>query len=188
MLNMGGILDLPSPEWFGDFEPQLTVHIIDSARPFNLSSLFGTGAIGDRILVWDDGEVDRLVEERRAWEFITVCSNVALTVIRNVDFYHCQFEPEYDSDEDSNADSEVEKDEDEDEVEDDYEQDTENGAKRRPVGGDGDGNSSKRRRIHDGVRHNISLTTCTSLKHSSGIAPRITRGAQPLCNAPKQIL
>lgn len=69
---MGGILDLPSSEWFGDFGERLTVHVIDSTRPSNLSSLFGTGPIGDRILVWDDGDAEKLTEEKRAWEFMTV--------------------------------------------------------------------------------------------------------------------
>ncbi|KAH9934679.1 CDC45-like protein-domain-containing protein [Fomitopsis serialis] len=36
LLNMGAILDLPSSEWFGDFDPRLTVHVIDSSRPQNL--------------------------------------------------------------------------------------------------------------------------------------------------------
>lgn len=88
---MGGILDLPSSEWFGDFGERLTVHVIDSTRPFNLSSLFGTGPIGDRILVWDDGDAEKLTEERRAWEFMTVrhfpvtleCPNDSLVRTRN---------------------------------------------------------------------------------------------------------
>jgi cell division control protein 45 len=72
MLNMGSILDLPSPEWFGEFDPKLTVHVIDSTRPQNLSSLFGAGENGDRIVIWDDGEAEKLSEERKAWEALTV--------------------------------------------------------------------------------------------------------------------
>lgn len=69
---MGAILDLPSPDWFGDFDPKVTVHIIDSSRPQNLSSLFGGGENGDRIVVWDDGGAERMEAERKAWEVLTV--------------------------------------------------------------------------------------------------------------------
>ena len=72
MFNMGAILDLPSPEWFGDFPTTLTVHVIDSSRPQNLSSVFGGGENGDRIVIWDDGGVEHLQEERKAWEALTV--------------------------------------------------------------------------------------------------------------------
>lgn len=69
---MGAILDLPSEEWFGNFSPQLTVHVIDSSRPQNLSSLFGGGENGDRIVIWDDGGAEGMEEDRKAWEFLTV--------------------------------------------------------------------------------------------------------------------
>ena len=71
---MGAILDLPSSDWFGDFNPQLSVHVIDSSRPQNLSSLFGGGENGERIIVWDDGGAERMEEERKAWEVLTVSS------------------------------------------------------------------------------------------------------------------
>lgn len=69
---MGAILDLPSAEWFGDFTTKLSVHIIDSSRPQNLSSLFGGGDNGERIVVWDDGGAENLEEERKAWEALAV--------------------------------------------------------------------------------------------------------------------
>jgi len=72
LLNMGAILDLPSPEWFGDYDPQVIVHIIDSSRPQNLATLFGAGENGDRIIIWDDGGAEKLEEERKAWEAIMV--------------------------------------------------------------------------------------------------------------------
>ena len=78
MFNMGAILDLPSPEWFGDFPTTLTVHVIDSSRPQNLSSVFGAGENGDRIVVWDDGGVELLQEERKAWEVLAVRKSVIL--------------------------------------------------------------------------------------------------------------
>jgi cell division control protein 45 len=73
---MGGILDLPSSEWFGDFRLEISVHIIDSARPQNLSSLFGGGENGERIVVWDDGGAEKLSEERKAWEALMVRSSI----------------------------------------------------------------------------------------------------------------
>jgi len=69
---MGAILDLPSSEWFGDYDPQVSVHIIDSSRPQNLATLFGAGENGDRIIIWDDGGAEKLEEERKAWEAIMV--------------------------------------------------------------------------------------------------------------------
>lgn len=89
LINMGAILDLPSPTWFGEFSTELTVHVIDSNRPQNLGSLFGGGDIGDRIVVWDDGEAENMEEERRAWEAL-------------------EYEPEPDSDEESVSSSEDE--------------------------------------------------------------------------------
>ncbi|KAI0082764.1 CDC45-like protein [Panus rudis PR-1116 ss-1] len=125
LINMGAILDLPSPEWFGDFSPRLTVHVIDSSRPQNLSSLFGGGPNGDRIVIWDDGKAERMEEERKAWEVLT-------------------YEPEPDSDEDSDLDD-PEEEPTEDEDEDEYGANTPSG-KRRSLG-DGGRSSPKRRRL-----------------------------------------
>lgn len=72
MLNVGGYVDLPSSNWFGDFRTNITIHVIDSIRPRNLSSLFGVGENGDRIIVWDDGEADRLMNEKKSWEALEV--------------------------------------------------------------------------------------------------------------------
>jgi cell division control protein 45 len=74
LLNMGAILDLPSEDWFGGFNSNLTVHIIDSNRPQNLSTLFGSGdhKIDSRIILWDDGGADNMEELRKAWEFVLV--------------------------------------------------------------------------------------------------------------------
>lgn len=68
LLNMGSILDLPSPEWFGEFHDQLTVHVVDSLRPQNLGSLFDASDEAQRVVVWDDGTADRIKDEREAWE------------------------------------------------------------------------------------------------------------------------
>ena len=72
LLNIGSILDLPSSEWFGDFPPKVHVHVIDSGRPQNMSSLFGEGEAAERIIVWDDGGAEHLDGERKAWETLNV--------------------------------------------------------------------------------------------------------------------
>ncbi|TCD66689.1 hypothetical protein EIP91_001043 [Steccherinum ochraceum] len=123
LLNMGAILDLPSEEWFGNFSPQLTVHVIDSSRPQNLSSLFGAGENGERIVIWDDGGAEGMQEDKKAWEVLT-------------------YEPEPDSDEDSDLDDE---DEEPEEEEDEYEEGTSSG-KRRSLG---EGRASPKRRKVD---------------------------------------
>ena len=70
---MGGQTDLPSANWFGEFEEHVTFHVIDSIRPLSLDSLFMGGAIGDRIVVWDDGGAENLVVElKMSWEIVTV--------------------------------------------------------------------------------------------------------------------
>lgn len=79
---MGAILDLPSMEWFGEYSPQVDVHIIDSSRPQNLSTLFGSGDNGDRIIIWDDGGAEKLEEEKKAWEAIMVSASTSLS--RNI--------------------------------------------------------------------------------------------------------
>lgn len=122
LLNIGSILDLPSPEWFGDFpQADLSVHIVDSARPQNLSSLFGTGPGSERIVVWDDGGASKLQEERNAW-----------LALEN------EPEPNSDSDEDSDDDLDPPSDEElaPDSDEDEYHQEA-GGRKRRSLG-DGD--------------------------------------------------
>jgi cell division control protein 45 len=72
LLNIGSILDLPSLEWFGGFPPRVHVHVIDSGRPQNLSSLFGEGEGAERVIVWDDGGAEHLDGERKAWETLNV--------------------------------------------------------------------------------------------------------------------
>lgn len=124
LLNMGAITDLPSVEWFGEFGLGLTVHVIDSSRPQNLASMFAAGENAERIIIWDDGEADRLEEERKAWEALT-------------------YDPEPDSDEDSEDDIEEDPPENDDEDEGD---DDPASRKRRPSG-DGDRGGGKRRRL-----------------------------------------
>ncbi|CAK5279352.1 unnamed protein product [Mycena citricolor] len=125
LLNMGSILDLPSEEWFGAFHAGVTVHVIDSARPYNLSSLFGGGDNRERIQIWDDGGADELEEERKAWEALT-------------------YEPPPDSDEeDEELDNE---DEDDNEAEGEDEEYEQTSGKRRSLG-DGERVSGKRQRL-----------------------------------------
>ncbi|KAJ4467442.1 CDC45-like protein [Lentinula edodes] len=132
LFNMGGILDLPSSEWFGDFRPGMSVHIIDSARPQNLSSLFGGGENGERIIVWDDGSAERLAEERKAWEAL-------------------MYEPEPDSDEDeSNSEDEFNEYLEED-VDEEFEEGSSGGRKRRSLG-DGNRKGKRRRTSEDHSR------------------------------------
>lgn len=71
LINFGAHLDLPSDAWFGLFPETLHVHVIDSSRPYNLSSLFGAGP-AERIIVWDDGHVAKLDTERAAWYALEV--------------------------------------------------------------------------------------------------------------------
>jgi cell division control protein 45 len=69
---MGGTYDLPLDMWFGNFDLQVTVHVIDSARPYSLVTLFMGGPFGDRVIVWDDGTCQELNAEKTSWEIIEV--------------------------------------------------------------------------------------------------------------------
>lgn len=69
---MGGTYDLPLAMWFGDFNLKVSVHVIDSARPQSLPTLFMGGANADRIIIWDDGTAEKLMDEKNAWEIIEV--------------------------------------------------------------------------------------------------------------------
>jgi cell division control protein 45 len=35
LINVGGHIDLPSANWFGEFEEHVTVHVVDSIRPLS---------------------------------------------------------------------------------------------------------------------------------------------------------
>ena len=49
------------------------MHVIDSLRPFNLESLFMGDERGEKIVIWDDGGVEKLQEEMKSYEALTVC-------------------------------------------------------------------------------------------------------------------
>lgn len=72
LINMGGSVDLSDDEWLGDFDYKVNIHVIDSNRPLDLNNLFLGGESGSRILIWDDGDADKLIEEKKSWEITTV--------------------------------------------------------------------------------------------------------------------
>lgn len=71
LLNIGGVLELLNDEWFGGFDG-VTVHVIDSLRPLNLDNIFNESEQAKRIVVWDDGGITRLQEEKKSWEVVEV--------------------------------------------------------------------------------------------------------------------
>ncbi|CCO27979.1 Cell division control protein 45 homolog AltName: Full=Suppressor of nda4 protein [Rhizoctonia solani AG-1 IB] len=68
LINIGGILELLSEEWFAEFPQDVTIHVIDSTRPQNLSNLFAPGREGERVRVWDNGEALKLEKQKEAYE------------------------------------------------------------------------------------------------------------------------
>jgi hypothetical protein len=74
MLNVGSLLNIANPEWFGEFPSRVTIHVIDSARPVELRNLFGDldpsdeEQTGPRVVFWDDGHADKLTDERVAFD------------------------------------------------------------------------------------------------------------------------
>ncbi|RDB20816.1 Protein TSD2 [Hypsizygus marmoreus] len=125
MINLGALQDINT--YFGDFTSKLDIHIIDSSRPLNLYNIFLGGDMGDRIIFWDDGSAEKIVDVGKSFEATT-------------------FEPQVESDDE---DSDFYSDEDEPErsdEEEDYEDGGMASGKRRSLG-DGDGKPSKRRRV-----------------------------------------
>ncbi|KAI0810937.1 CDC45-like protein [Irpex lacteus] len=125
LINMGAMYDLTKDDWFAPFNTNLHVHVIDSSRPLNLENIFMEQDVGERIVIWDDGGVEKLTEERRAYNVIT-------------------YEPEPASDEDSELEDDG-LDEDEEGEEDEYEEGSSTG-KRRSLNS---GRPSRKRRKAD---------------------------------------
>lgn len=69
---MGGMAELASEKWFANFQLTLTIHVVDSIRPQNLVNLFGKAEHQKRIIIWDDGGAEKLQEEQKAFEALTV--------------------------------------------------------------------------------------------------------------------
>lgn len=94
------------------------LHVLDSHRPWNLSNLFATSHVNDRIYIWDDGEVEeRLGRECEAYEML---------------------EFDVDSESDSDSDSEDAEDERGDDGDDDHDHGDDDGDE----DGDDDGHAS----------------------------------------------
>ncbi|ELU44832.1 cell division control protein 45 [Rhizoctonia solani AG-1 IA] len=53
---------------YSDFPHDVTIHVIDSTRPQNLSNLFAPGREGERVRVWDGGEALKLEKQKEAYE------------------------------------------------------------------------------------------------------------------------
>ena len=70
---MGNFIDLPTPAWFGEFDLGVSIHVIDSSRPRSMANLFYPGENGERVVLWDDGDAEKLTDLRKAWETLEVC-------------------------------------------------------------------------------------------------------------------
>lgn len=66
-VNLGSIMSLPSAI---PLPPYCTLHVLDAHRPWNLDNLFATTDLSERIWIWDDGEIQRLGNEREAYEML----------------------------------------------------------------------------------------------------------------------
>lgn len=67
-INLGSLMPLPTSV---PLPPNCSLHVLDSHRPWDLSNLFATSQLNDRIYIWDDGEItERLRREREAYEML----------------------------------------------------------------------------------------------------------------------
>ncbi|QRW14540.1 PAB-dependent poly(A)-specific ribonuclease subunit PAN2 [Ceratobasidium sp. AG-Ba] len=94
LINIGTIIELISDEWFGAFPPDVTIHVIDSRRPQNLSNLFGPGREGERVRVWDDGGALAMDKYKEAYE----------SLLYSIDFDSESDDDDDDEDEDGGLD------------------------------------------------------------------------------------
>jgi cell division control protein 45 len=72
-------LDLAKSEWFGSLDLKVTIHVIDSSRPISLANLFMRGDHGNRVVIWDDDDSSKLIEEKKAWETLEVSALSPIT-------------------------------------------------------------------------------------------------------------
>ncbi|TFK29808.1 cell division control protein 45 [Coprinopsis marcescibilis] len=128
LINMGNFCDLPTPIWFGDFDTKLAIHVIDSSRPRSMANLFAPGENGERVILWDDGDAEKLTELKKAWETL-------------------EFEPLPDSD-DEDSGSDFYEEDPENDGDDDDEAESLNG-KRKSI--EGVSESRKRRKLDRNV-------------------------------------
>ena len=127
------------------------MHVIDSGRPQNLSSLFGEGEGGERIVIWDDGGAEHLDEERTAWEALNVSVRQPMT-LRFVTVFPLQNDPEPSSDEDSDDDSHKSL------SEDSADESVKSPSRKRRSTSLGSRSRGKRRRLDDRVRILLTAT------------------------------
>jgi cell division control protein 45 len=117
-----------------------------------LSSLFGEGDGGERIIVWDDGGAEHLDEERGAWERLNVSVVQSSPVnLRALTAFLLKNEPDPDSDESSDDDSAVD-----DLPEDSADEGAQSPSRKRRSLSDGSRSGGKRRRLDDDVRTLLS--------------------------------
>ena len=122
------------------------MHVIDSGRPQNLSSLFGGGEGSERVIIWDDGGAERLDEERKAWETLNASVLWSNQRLRALIVFLLKNEPEPDSDASSDDDLS------EDLPEDSEEEGAQSPSRKRRSLSDGSGTPRKRKRLDNDVR------------------------------------
>ena len=78
----------------------VTVHLIDSSRPWNLANAFGGFGGGEdneaRIVVWDDGFNDpkEFEELRKSWESLEVRFDFKVNYYHKLKWLFVQYDPE----------------------------------------------------------------------------------------------
>jgi hypothetical protein len=74
------MFDLVDDDWFGTYDPKVTIHIIDSSRPMSLRNIFARGQNAERVLIWNDEDMSQFMDIEEAWKMLEV-SEMACALI-----------------------------------------------------------------------------------------------------------
>lgn len=72
------MFDLVDDDWFGTYDPKVTIHVIDSSRPMSLRNIFARGQNAERVLIWNDEDISQLTDMEDAWKMLEVSDVVSV--------------------------------------------------------------------------------------------------------------
>lgn len=72
LINIGAMFDLVDDDWFGTYDPKVTIHVIDSSRPMSLRNIFARGQNAERVLIWNDEDMAQFTDIEEAWKMLEV--------------------------------------------------------------------------------------------------------------------
>lgn len=81
------MFDLVDDDWFGTYDPKVTIHVIDSSRPMSLRNIFARGQNAERVLIWNDEDTSQFTDIEEAWKMLEVSEPTS--IIESIVYAHC---------------------------------------------------------------------------------------------------